>query len=64
MSTDSTLIHDETAQRFILPIGEEQAFINYTIKDDILRLNHEETPFALRGQGIGRKLVEETFDYL
>ena len=64
MTEERELIHDKEAKRFIMHVDGQQAFVNYTVQDGVLRLNYAETPFELRGQGIGQELVEKVFDYL
>jgi len=59
---DSNLIHDRERRRFVLDIGERQAFIDYQYEDGIYRLVYSEVPPDLRGQGIGRQLAERTFE--
>jgi len=60
----SKLIHNANRQEFSLTINGAKAFITYTISDGIMYLNHTEVPAELRGKGIGKKLVEQTFEYL
>ncbi|NNK80321.1 MAG: N-acetyltransferase [Flavobacteriales bacterium] len=64
MNENRQIIHDSIAKRFILEVDGKQAFVNYSLKDGIMRLLYAETPFELRGQGIGHELVEKTFDYI
>jgi len=40
------------------------AFINYRMRDGFMLLTHSEVPYALRGLGIGKVLVEKTFEYI
>ncbi|MBX9735225.1 MAG: N-acetyltransferase [Chitinophagaceae bacterium] len=40
------------------------SFIEYYQKGDCYILWHSQVPQSLRGQGIGKQLVEATFDYL
>lgn len=60
----SKLYHDTEAQLFILPIGEEKAFIQYHKEGDTFYLSHSEVPQHLRGQNIGKQLVDQTFEYI
>jgi predicted GNAT family acetyltransferase len=57
----SELVHDRDQQQFVLCVDGEKAFIDYVFSDGEYRLVHSEVPFALRGRGVGRRLVEETF---
>ena len=62
---NSTIIHHPNKQLLTLAINEkDRAFIEYQLKDGVYYLIHSEVPTNLRGQGIGRKLVQKTFDYL
>ena len=60
----SKLYHDTEAQLFILPLGEEKAFIQYHKEGDTFYLSHSEVPRHLRGQNIGKQLVDQTFAYI
>ncbi len=42
----------------------EMAKGDYFLKDEKRYLTHSEVPFNLRGQGIGKVLVEKTFEQL
>ncbi|AFL82326.1 putative acetyltransferase [Aequorivita sublithincola DSM 14238] len=56
--------HDKENNRFTLDINGEIAKVDYTLKDNTMYLNHSEVPYNLRGQGIGKDLVEKTFEKL
>ncbi len=58
------LIHDIDSQQFILDINGENARVEYTLKDGQMFLMHSEVPYNLRGQGIGKVLVEKSFEQL
>ncbi len=58
------LIHDIDNQRFTLNINGEIAKVEYTLKDGHMFLVHSEVPYNLRGQGIGKVLVEKSFEQL
>lgn len=58
------LEHDQEKQKFVLTINEEEAWVEYQVKNDVLYLIHSEVPYALRGRGIGKVLVEKTFEKL
>lgn len=49
---------------FVLKVGDDFAKIEYTEKNDCYYLMHSEVPKHLRGKGIGKELVEKTFEYL
>ena len=58
------IMHDKKNQRFNLDINGELAKVDYTTKGGKMYLNHSEVPYNLRGQGIGKVLVEKTFEKL
>ena len=56
--------HDKDNNRFTLDINSELAKVEYTLKDNKMYLVHSEIPYNLRGKGIGKVLVEKTFEKL
>lgn len=56
--------HDKDNNRFTLDINGELAKVEYRLKDGKMYLVHSEVPYNLRGQGIGKVLVEKTFEQL
>lgn len=56
--------HDKDNQQFTLDINGELAKVEYKLKDNKVYLVHSEVPYNLRGQGIGKILVEKTFEQL
>lgn len=58
------IVHDKEKQRFTLDINGELAKVDYKIKDKKMFLTHSEVPNNLRGKGIGKVLVEKTFEKL
>jgi predicted GNAT family acetyltransferase/glutaredoxin len=58
------IVHDKENQRYTLGINGELAKVEYTLRDDKMYLVHSEVPHNLRGQGIGKVLVEKTFEKL
>lgn len=62
---ESKLIHDKVDQRFILILDNNiEAYVSYKLKSNEMDLVYSFVPSELRGQGIGKKLVEETFELL
>jgi predicted GNAT family acetyltransferase len=49
---------------FVMRVGDDFAKIEYIVKNNCYHLVHSEVPNRLRGKGIGRELVEKTFEYL
>lgn len=56
--------HQKELKRFVLPIENNIAKVDYVLKNDKMYLVHSEVPNSLRGQGIGKKLVLATFEKL
>ena len=50
--------HTQGMQRLELKHEGQTAFLTYTMESETLSIWHVETPFALRGRGLGGKLVE------
>ena len=60
----TALEHIPSHQKFIMHVDEDVASVTYRMENNIMFLMHSEVPLAQRGQGIGTKLVEKTFDYI
>ena len=58
------IVHDKENSRYTLDINGELAKVEYRLKDNKMYLVHSEVPYNLRGQGIGKVLVEKTFEKL
>lgn len=58
------VIHQKEKNRFVLQINNQLAKVDYVIKDKKMYLTHSEVPIALRGKGIGKELVLQTFTLL
>ncbi len=58
------IVHDKKNMRFTLDINGELAKVDYSLGGGKMHLTHSEVPFNLRGIGIGKVLVEKTFEQL
>ncbi len=58
------IVDDKENQRYTLDINGELAKVDYNLRDGKIYLVHSEVPYNLRGQGIGKVLVEKTFEKL
>jgi predicted GNAT family acetyltransferase len=59
------LRHDTENQRYILKIeNEKEAYVSYSLNEKKMRLTYSFVPNELRGSGIGKELVEKTFEML
>jgi predicted GNAT family acetyltransferase len=54
---DTEILDNTALHRFELRDGSETAFVLYSKNENSLRLIHTEVPDALRGKGIGSKLL-------
>ncbi len=61
---DTTLVHDNEKQVYSLAIEKEQAVVSYRFNANIMYLTHSEVPTKYRGLGLGKVLVEKTFEKL
>jgi predicted GNAT family acetyltransferase len=54
-----TIVHNKSAQRFELSVGNHVAILEYEMTGDgtAMALTHTYVPEALRGQGVGLELV-------
>lgn len=58
----SELQKDTDRKQFFLSVDGHRAFVDYELDGERYRLTYSEVPTALRGRGIGRTLVESTFE--
>jgi len=61
------IIHDIPSKAFVLPLENGlKASVTYTLDTHtgLMRLIRSEVPEQLRGHGIGKELVEKTFEKL
>ncbi len=56
--------HFDKKKRFEWKENEVVSFVSYLERDGRFILYHSEVPVEHRGKGIGRKMVEKTFEYL
>ncbi len=61
---ESTINHSPEKREFEMTIEGKIAKVNYTLKNETLYLIHSEIPYELRGKGLGKILVEKTFEYI
>lgn len=58
------IIHDKENNRYTLDINGELAKVEYQLRNGKMYLTHSEVPYNVRGKGIGKVLVEKTFEKL
>lgn len=59
---DLEVIHNHTAQRFEIHLGDEMARLDYILSDDSILFTHTEVPPAYEGRGVGNRLVRVAMD--
>lgn len=66
MSKENVVRDNKQEKRFEMNLGDgKQAFIQYAARGEgVVELIHTEVPEEFEGQGIGSKLVRETFEFL
>ncbi|KAG0718006.1 Protein NATD1 [Chionoecetes opilio] len=60
------VIHDTHNMEFYVKLGEDKAYLQYDIlnpKTKAVDLQHTVVPETFRGQGIGKVLAKEAFEY-
>lgn len=58
------VIHHKENHQFTMEVDGEIAKVDYQMRDGKMYLVYSEVPFNIRGQGIGKILVEKTFEKL
>ncbi len=62
---DKEIKHDTENKQFILELENDQiATVSYTLEGRTMHLVYSEVPPVFRGQGVGKELVEKTFEKL
>ncbi len=54
---------NEPLKRLELKIGNEPAFIEYKLRNDILFFIHTEVPVMLKGKGAGNAILQKALQY-
>lgn len=59
------IVHQKENKRFVLPLENGlEAFVSYRQEGNTLKLIYSEVPNDMRGKGIGKELVLQTFEKL
>ena len=59
------LTHNYEEQRYTLHLENgKEAYVNYSLESEMMRLTYSYVPTELRGDGVGKELVEKTFEML
>jgi predicted GNAT family acetyltransferase len=49
--------------RFVIRVGDAEAFLDYELRGDVLDVRHTFTPPELRGRALAAALTQAAFDY-
>lgn len=61
----SELTHDKEQEQYTLHLENgQEAFISYVLEGKKMKLTYSFVPPELRGSGVGKELVEKTFEKL
>ena len=61
----ANLTHNQEEQSYILHLDDgKEAFVNYVLEGKKMKLTFSYVPPELRGVGVGKELVEKTFEML
>ncbi|HEX8270079.1 MAG TPA: GNAT family N-acetyltransferase [Flavobacterium sp.] len=55
---------NESKRRFELEMDGKVAIIDFQLRDNEMTLTHTKVPDELEGQGVGKKLVEHTLEFI
>mgnify|MGYP006108885045 CR=1 FL=1 len=59
------LTHDHEEHRYTLHLDNgKEAYVSYSLESKMMRLTYSYVPPELRGGGVGKELVEKTFEML
>ncbi len=57
------VIHDKDNNRFVIYIDGAEAFVEYSLAENVIELYHTYTPPHLRGRGLAEKVVHAALEY-
>lgn len=57
------IIHLQEDNRFEVKIGEDTAYVEYTLHSESLDIEHTFVPKPMEGQGLAAALVKSAYDY-
>jgi len=60
----TTIVHNKEGNKYTFTINGEEAKVEYVLKGGKMLLVHSEVPYYLRGKGIGKEMVLQTFEKL
>ena len=59
------LTHEQAESRYTLHLADgKEAYVNYVLESKMMKLTYSYVPPELRGGGVGKELVEKTFEML
>ena len=60
---DEKVVHEKDNERFIIYFEDNEAFVEYRLKNNEIDLFHTHTEPALRGKGLAAQVVRAAFKY-
>ena len=63
MDSAQTPLHDPDARKFFIPLGTEEAALDYKLDGSVIEFHHTFVPDSSRGKGVAEKLVTAGFEY-
>ncbi len=57
------ILHDPQQQKFYIPLGSEEAHLDYVERDGVMDIQHVYVPASQRGRGLAGKICIKAFDY-
>ena len=57
------IVNNKLKHRFETEVGSKTAFLNYTLRENVMTFTHTEVPSSLNGRGIGTALVKAGIDF-
>jgi predicted GNAT family acetyltransferase len=58
-----TVLHDEGAHRFYIPLGDDKAVMEYAVNKKKIIFLHTEVPPGFHGKGIASRLAKGVLEY-
>jgi hypothetical protein len=57
------VIHEKENERFVIYAEGNEVYVEYTMRNNVLDLNHTYTHPALRGKGLAAQVVRAAFEF-
>lgn len=57
------VIHNETQERFEIPLGDKLAILDYSTNGNSIIMMHVGVPYEFRGQGVAAVITKAALEY-